>query len=259
MKFGKSFKLITLCAFLLVTVLFSSFAVSAEEYVAEENLPHVSRWLNGTAISSYGGALNDTWAVDDTDVSDKKYVLIDQESVEIMRVGKYPEGISSGDTSVCPTYNVSVSLSLPGKVSGMVDVTVENDDAEYTLSFSEENAYKCSVKVLPGIYKVSGVEVYNDLDGDYLFKNSLRLTVSNKDVVAVWQLLDGDNSSGDSESVAKTDADGNEIPEPSDSSSDDDKSSFIKSTIFFFGLFVLLCIVYGVYKYRFNNLNKEDK
>ena len=257
--FIKFFKSISLCALVLVSVVFSCVSVSAEEYVPKENLPHISQWLNGAAISSYGDCLNDTWAVDDTDVSAKKYVLINQDGTETMRIEKYPEGISSGDTSVCPTYNVTVSLSVPDNVSGQVDVTLLNDNAEYTLSFSEGNSYKCSAKILPGGYSVSGIEVYNDLNGDYSFKDNLRLNISNKDVTAVWQLLGGENAAGNSsDSVEKTDADGNVVLESTGFLSSEDKTSFLKSTLFFFGLFVLLCIVYGVYKFRFNNMNKDD-
>lgn len=174
---------VVVCAVLVGTC----FPVAA--FTAEEELPHVTRWVNGAAQSDTGTYLFDTWAIDDTGVADSKYVLIGQDSVEAMRVANYPDDISKGETSFAPTYSGVLSLAIPDEVNGEVVVTIENEGALYTVSFNGNNSYKANVSFLPGVYKVTGVEVLGKTGDTFRLAENMTFTVADNDFTAKIKLI----------------------------------------------------------------------
>lgn len=177
MKFKDGLKIV-LIGLLIAVMLFGAILPA---FAAEgDNLPRVVKWVNGGAQTVDGSFLNDEWAVDDTGVSDKKYVLINQQGTEEMRVAKYPDDISGGNTDVAPTYKGSFSLAVPESVTGEVAITFESNAATYDVYFNEGNKYSAHMNFLPGSYKVKMVEVASDLESEYGLQDNTVIEVKDK-------------------------------------------------------------------------------
>ncbi len=177
MKFKDGFKIILvvlLIAVMLLSAILPAFAAEIDD------LPHIVKWVNGGAQVADGSYLNDTWAVDDTGVSKNKYVLINQDGLEEMRVAKYPDDISSGNTAALTKAKGTFSLAVPENIVGEVAISFESDAAVYDVYFNESNTYTASADFLPGTYKVKSVEVSSDLNGQYKLQDDVVVDVKDK-------------------------------------------------------------------------------
>lgn len=188
MKYIKAF--LKVFSLTLVIILTSGLILNVSAFADAEDLPHVSRWLNGAAVASDSSFLRDTWAVDDTNISEKKYVLLDQDGIETMRVAKYPSDISNGNVTPVQTYYADLKLTLPDKVSGEVILTFKNDIATYFIYFNEKNSYKTSTEFIPGEYEVSEIDVVLDSENEYKLTDSYTLKISNKNVSETLEIAD---------------------------------------------------------------------
>lgn len=195
MKSTYSFKVVLSTVLAFVFIL--SSCIGSYAFAEEKELPHIVRWVDGAAQTSDGTYLRDTWAIDDTNVSESKYVLIGQDSLEAMRIKNYPDDISNGETTVCPTYTGSFSLSVPDGVTGEISVAFENANASYTVVFNESNSYKASAKFLPGTYEASDIDVVTDTDDKYGLKRDFSFTVSDKEVSYSLELVSLSSESED--------------------------------------------------------------
>lgn len=159
----------------------------------EEDLPHVDRWVNGLAVSADGVYLGDTWAVDDTEIAElasKRYVLLDQGCVEVLRTQSYPDGVKGDDTEPCEKKKLTASLTLPDGMTGGVMVTIENDAAMYHLSFNEAGGYQATIEVYPGVYEITNVEVSSDVRGDYAISRYSQLDIAS-DITVPFAVIPG--------------------------------------------------------------------
>ena len=122
----KKIFIVVLSVLLIFSAVFPAFATETTE-----ELPHITRWVNGKAAGSDGAFLYDTWAIDDTDVSDSKFVLVNQDGIESIRVKNYPQDINSGGETIVNTYDVELSLKYPKDVESEIILTLENKNALY--------------------------------------------------------------------------------------------------------------------------------
>lgn len=173
----------------LILVLLISAEMSAFAFTEKDALPEVTRWVNGAALSSEGIYLSDTWAIDSTDVSEHKYVLINQESTEQMRVANYPDDISAGSFVNSTVFDISFELSIPKDIKNDVIVTLSNDSAEYNVTFNESEAFLRTLKLYPGDYQVTTVEVSGSED-KYSINEDFSLNVNSNKTVSLSLLKD---------------------------------------------------------------------
>ena len=138
-----------------------------------------------------------------------------------------------------------------------IDLVEQKTGYEYTYYVFSENKYLSNVAIEKGSYSVSISLMDNaqiDIE-DFVLTYPDTLDVVDSATAIPFEIVVQNKDSVDiGESVSHDEVTSvqDEQP-PSDSEKDTGKSSLLQSTIFFFGLFVLLCIVFGVYKYRFNN------
>ena len=105
--------IVILAVLLIFSCVLPAFATETE---GNEDLPHITRWVNGKAAGSDGAFLYDTWAIDDTDVSEAKFVLVNQDGIEALRVKNYPQDINNGEQTTVSVYDVELSLKYPKDV-----------------------------------------------------------------------------------------------------------------------------------------------
>lgn len=200
MKVKNYFKVLTFIV--LICVLLMSFTISSSAFAEKDSLPEIVRWNNGAAQTTDGTYLSDTWAIDTTNVSNAKYVLINQDGLEEMRVKNYPDDISAGNIVSTPTYVVSLKLRVPESITNEVVITLENSNATYILVLNEENAYSKSESFYPGEYEVGNIEVAGT-EQKYSLSEDLLLNVSDKDLSISLELTElrsvADGSEGGSE------------------------------------------------------------
>lgn len=237
------------CLLVIFLVFLCFILLSPTAHAADEasTLPHVVKWVNGFAVSDSGIYLSDTWAVDDTGVSSKKYVLLGQGSEEVMRIENYPEDLTDGDTAPCEKYSMTISLDLPDGVSGDVYITLENAVAEYSVTFSEENGYQAVGEFYPGVYEITDVELASDVKGAYRVGNYHQIDVSSDLSVS----LEVTKAGADAEAGPGADvAPGNSADSGSAGSATEDNNELWSDTI---KLFVVVSVLFGIYaviKYR---------
>lgn len=185
--------LIVLVCFLLI-----SFSFSSSAFAEKDSLPEIVRWTNGAAQSTDGTYLSDTWAVDKTNVSNAKYVLINQDGTEELRVENYPDDISSGNTVATPTQVVFFKLQVPESVTSEVIITLENASATYTLALNEENTYSKTESFYPGDYKAVDIEVA-DSKQEYSLSEDFLLSVFDEDLSISLELIESGSAANGSE------------------------------------------------------------
>lgn len=156
MKVRSFLKTLVLTGLLIVCSI--SFCVPASALTDKAELPEITRWVNGAALSTEGLYLSDTWALDSTGVSSYEYVLINQEGTEEMRVKNYPGDISTGNSITVGKYKVTFSLAVPEEITNEVVITLENDFSEYSVAFNEGNSFSASDNFYPGEYTVKSIE-----------------------------------------------------------------------------------------------------
>lgn len=154
-------------------------AVPASAVVPVKELPEVTRWVNGAAVDTNGMYLSDAWAIDNTGIADAKYVLINQNGTEEMRVNKYPDDIAAGKFVYTEAYDISFKLKVPNEVKNEVNLTFESGSAEYTISFNESNAFAQTERFYPGEYNVTNVEVVG-IEDEYSLNEAFTLFVTDK-------------------------------------------------------------------------------
>lgn len=164
----------------LLLLLFSVIPAFAAE--KEENLPHIERWINGKAAGSDGAFLYDVWAVDDTGISEFKYVLVNQNGTEALRIKSYPEDLTDGEPKTLLAYNAELTLKAPEGIESEIILTLENEHALYYVYFNKENGYTTTTAFLPGEYKVTYVDVVTDTANSYVVKGDFTLTVKDESV-----------------------------------------------------------------------------
>ena len=211
-----------LCLVLVLLCAMSGTAFATEPQDVGE-LPHVAKWVNGMAVTEDGVYLEDTWAVDDTGVSERVYVLVGQGCMEEMRVERYPENITDGETMPCPKYDVAAALVLPEGVSGDVMVEIESSWAVYSVVFREAEGYNADMALYPGVYRITDVEIAGDVDGTYAVGNYQSFDAATEKVltfeveVAEEAVDEGDDAVGgevnadDTDSDSSTDEEGNAL------------------------------------------------
>lgn len=177
-------RLLVVCLAVLMVFGVNQPALAVE---SAEELPRVVKWVNGMAVGDDGSYLQDTWAVDETGVSEKGFVLVDGSGVEVLRVKEYPGNIQGGDSAACKRILMDFSLVLPEGAEGDVYVTLENAAAKYSLTFSEKTEYQVRVELYPGTYEIVDVELAGDLDGNYLIQNGTSVDTS-KETVRVFDI-----------------------------------------------------------------------
>lgn len=192
--------------FIVVLSVLLIFSVVVPAFATETNadLPHITRWVNGKAAGSDGAFLYDTWAIDDTEISDSKFVLVNQDGIEAMRVKNYPEDINNGGEAIVKTYDVELSLKYPKDIESEIILTLENKNALYYVYFNEQNSYTATTSILPGEYIVTYVDVVTDTEGNYGLKdNDFKLEVKNKAVKEKLQIVRINSNSEKVEEEAK--------------------------------------------------------
>lgn len=227
------------------------FCVSTGSVVFAEDakLPVVQKWVNGAALSSDGVFLRDTWAVDESGLTDSKYVLISQDSTEVFRVKNYPDDVSAGATVTTPTYSVPIKLSVPESLTGELILTLENDAAAYTVSFTESNRYEGSCILFPGQYRVTDIEATSDGTAVYEIKGQPVLKVDNEAVSTSWELLRvGTPAENTAQKTPPSDDDGVDVLGVVQGF--DTNGDLIKDTVSLVISLIVLFGVYGVIKYR---------
>lgn len=233
-------------AFLTAVVV---FCLSGTAYAAEDvsTLPHIVKWKNSNAFSDDGAYLSDTWAVDDTGVSDKKYVLVDQKNQEVLRVENYPDDLADGDTAPCEKYVLNAALVLPEGASGDVYITLENKGAEYSVTFKESDEYKANLNVYPGVYEVADVEATGDLRGTYSVSNYSQIN-ANSDLTVSFEIT---NSVGDISGEAASPTDGAEDSgEDSSAAGNFKDNELLWDTVKLFVVVTVLFVILAVVKRR---------
>ena len=163
-----------------------------------EDLPHIARWVNGKAAGADGAFIYDSWAVDDTNLSDSKFVLVNQEGTETMRIKNYPDDINGGESVTLNSYNVELTIKPPKDVESEIILTFENKNALYYVYFNEQNSYTAITPFLPGEYMATYVDVVTDTAGNYGLKDDFKLLVKDK---AVKDKVDIVRINSDSEKV----------------------------------------------------------
>ncbi len=219
---------------MLLSVVIPAFAAGEES-----ELPHIVRWVNGKAAGSDGAFLYNTWAVDDTDISDSKYVLLSQQGTETIRIAKYPDDITDSEAKPIETYDVELSLKRPKDVESEIILTIENKDALYYVYFNEENNYKATTTFLPGEYAVTYVDVVTDTEGKYGLKDDSLITVKNKDIKSKF-------------TVVRINSDVTKAAEKIDEEKKSSLSDFDTNGDLFgdtMGLFLCVTILFAVYLY----------
>lgn len=244
---GKVWQYVQAVFFALVVI----FCLSSTVYAAEDvsTLPHVAKWVNGLAVSDSGVYLSDTWAVDDTGVSAKKYVLVDQGSEEAMRIENYPNDIADGDTEPCEKHSVVASLDLVDSVSGDAFITLENDAAEYSVSFSEGAGYKADLELYPGVYEVTDVEVAGDLSSTYRVSNYHQIDVSS-DLTISLEVTNADMAAGGEEGANADNGEDDASGSEGSSATSEDDNELLGDTIKLFVVVTVLFAIYAVIKYK---------
>ena len=231
------------CAF----VVFSCLCQNAYASENTDELPIITKWVNGIAVSENGTYLYDTWAVDNTGISDKKYVLVNQNYEEALRIKNYPEDMTDGDTKPCEKFSFSASLDVSNDVSGDIHITLENEFAEYLVTFSENSSYKSELVIYPGVYEVTDVEVTGDLIGKYRVSNYSQIDVSSDLSVSLKVTKDGasgENAAGEpSDNTAASDN------QPASDVSEDN-NELLEDTIKLVIAVAVLFSIYAVIKYR---------
>lgn len=172
----------------LVFVFSMCAVLPASALVPAKDLPEVSRWINGAAVDANGIYLSDTWAIDNTGLSDDKFVLINQESTEEMRVKNYPDDVALGNFVHTKTYNVSFDLKLPNDIENEVILTFESSAAEYTVSFNKEDSFSQNASFYPGEYNVTNIEVTRS-ENTYSLSEAYTLYVTDKDAKASLEIV----------------------------------------------------------------------
>ena len=238
-------------AILSLLLLFSSL-VPAFATETTEDLPHITRWVNGKAAGSDGAFLYDTWAIDDTNISDSKFVLVNQDGIEAMRIKNYPQDINNSEQTSVSVYDVELTLKFPKDVESEIILTLENKNALYYVYFNEQNSYTATTAFLPGEYMVTYVDVVTDTEGNYGLKdNDFKLEVKNK---AGKEKLEIVRINSDSEKVEE------EALKAEESSSGvrnfDSNGDLFGDTV---RLFVFMVILFGVYLYIKRRREKEQE
>ena len=195
----KKIFIVILSVLLIFSCVIPSFARETNE-----ELPHITRWVNGKAAGSDGAFLYDTWAVDDTNVSDSKFVLVNQNGIESMRVKNYPQDINNSEQNTVNVYDVELTLKYPKDVESEIILTLENKNALYYVYFNEQNSYTATTSILPGEYMVTYVDVVTDTKGEYGLKdNDFKLEVKNKAVKEKLEIVRINSNSEKVEEEAK--------------------------------------------------------
>ncbi len=256
MKLKRS--VIRVFTFVFAMVFVMSFSVNALAVVDDSGLPRVDRWVNGMATASDGSFLYNTWAIDETGVSANKYVLLDENAVEVNRSNEYLGENTVLDVVVCPTYEGNIKLLLPDGVSGEVILTIQNAKALYHVCFNEENGYEAATFFYPGIYSIVSVDVANDIDTKYVLSQDIAIDVSNSDVSAFLEIVKkGEPVTSEAEtSVVETEkisteevASSTEIEKVSFSSFDRN-NDLLSDTLVLFACVAGLLIVYAFIKHK---------
>lgn len=236
--------------FVFVAILAFFITGSAFALEDEASLQHIEKWVNGMAVTAEGVYLSDCWAIDDTNVSQSRYVLLDQNCTEVMRVEKYPEDVSGDDTEPCAKHTISLSLVLPDETSGQVGITLENTSAVYTLFFSEVNGYASDLTLYPGTYQIVDVEVASDIDGAYKVENYTEINTLSNGFATLQiqkQAVNAENGAppveGSSDKENNDTNGGGSVFKPKE-------STLLADTVKTAGAVVVLLAVYAWIKYR---------
>ena len=237
-------------AFLSLLLLFSTLipAFAAENV---ENLPHIAHWVNGKAAGEDDVFIYNTWAVDDTDVSDSKYVLLNQEGMEVLRIKNYPQDINNGEDNTLKTYVGELTLKRPKGVDSEIIVTLENKDVLYYVYFNEQNDYKVTRELLPGVYTVTYVDVVTDTESNYAIKDDFKLVVKEKPVTAKLEVVKIKSDSKKVEKEDKSSENSRPIPKNFDSNGD-----LLGDTI---RLCIFVIILFSVYLFIKRKREKEQE
>lgn len=201
-KRGLAMNVVSCLSFVLAFFIFlsSSFLVSA----TEQELPSISCWVNGLALSDDGTYIRDSWAIDETNVSSKKYVLLGQNGEETMRVAKYPEDISNGDTTPCEKYSLSLSFVVPEGLSGDVIVTFEGKGVLYSFVAPEDENYCFEAEVYPGVYEITEIEAMSTAQGTYKVDEHTEIDVMDSDYTGSFVIVPEDSGETESASTEAT-------------------------------------------------------
>lgn len=228
---------------ILLIVMVACLAIPALAAENTEELPHVGKWKNGTAFTADGVLLFDTWAKDDTGVSEKTYVLLSEGGTELMRVNKYPEDITDGDTTPCVKHSLTFSLNVPNGTTGKLSVYFASDAAEYIVYFSEADDYTSSVDVYPGTYKIDAVDGSVETEGTYTVSNIQEVNASADSTFSLDLVLSKDNTSNE---VPPTTTGTGEKTDAGEQRS----SELLRNTIKLVVAVVVLIGAYGFIKWR---------
>ncbi len=218
-----------------------------------DSLPVVKQWFNGAAKGEDGLYLYDTWAVDETGVSESKYVLIDQNSLEVFRVNKYPEDMEAGNTIAAPLHKLEFQLTVPEGLTEEVLVTFENNVCVYTISLTKDNEYQGQFKVYPGEYKVSDVEVPaagKDVAFQLAKESSFVVSDDNLSVSLELQknVVAESGNAESAENAPSGESGGVNVFETI--SGFDKNGDLLKDTVTLIFWIIVLFVVYGVIKWR---------
>ncbi len=252
------FKRVGLILFSCLLVLFCGMSASAETsaYTAKEELPVVKQWVDSAAQDANEIYLHDTWAYDDSGISEYKYVLIGQDSMEVFRVRNYPEDIDVAKTIVPSLYTVSFDLSAPEGLTDEVNITLKSNGATYYLSFNEANEYKYSAAFYPGEYKVSEFEVVNSVAGTYALSEDLSLAVSDKNIECSLELVENTAKNTDVSSSNTVSGEVSETGLFASVKGIDSNGDLLWDTI---KLFIAIALLFGVYGFiQWRRKKKEE-
>lgn len=263
---------------LMIGSLFFCMWLTPSVQAEEPDLPTIQRWVNNAAQDADGGSVRDTWAVDNTGVSDGKYVFVDQMGNELFRVKNYPEDYSNGVYVTIPLHEANIALITPEKIDSEIVITLENNSVVYDVSFTAENAYKNTGEFYPGQYKIINVEVTGDLDGVYQLSGVDNVAMTGGESTSVtWELQKVSTASpgnnNESENSETTGAEKGETTgvtntgEQEDNGVDvvgiinsfDTNGDLLPDTIKLLVAVVILFVVYGVIKYRRKKLEEIHK
>ena len=236
---------------ILAILLILSSVIPAFAAENEDTLPHIERWINGKASGPDGAFLYDVWAVDDTGISEFKYVLVNQEGTEALRIEKYPEDVTNGEEKTLKAYDVELTLKYPEDVDSEIILTLENKNALYYIYFNEQNNYTSTTPILPGEYKVTYVDVVTDTNNTYRLKNNIPIEVKDMPIKTTLEI---ERLIYDFKKVEKESEKTSEVAEVIKSF--DTNGDLLGDTI---SLFVFFVVVFGVYLYIKRKREKAEE
>lgn len=158
---------------MVALIVFGSLCFMPFTVKAQEQLPVITRWENGSGYDADGQKIAGTWAYDSVNEAvEGKYVQFD-ETGTVLQKAKKPEA-GNLEENYTPTEQEPAHISLRVEVfdgfEGTVVVTLaEAGGITKQCELTPENYYGCNVPVNSGVYAIQSVEAY---DGNYLYETA---------------------------------------------------------------------------------------